>query len=74
MNSSKEGRGYTKTGLNSGTCLEVARPRKSILYVQLYVQLYAHENKGIVLGVLTQRLGPEPQSVAYLSKRLDPTT
>ena len=26
----KEGRGYTKTGLNSGTCLEVARPRKSI--------------------------------------------
>ena len=29
-NSSKEGRGYTKTGLNSGTCLEVARPKKSI--------------------------------------------
>ena len=29
-NSSKEGRGYTKTGLNSGTCLEIARPRKSI--------------------------------------------
>ena len=29
-NSSKEGRGYTKTGLNSGTCFEVARPRKSI--------------------------------------------
>ena len=29
-NSSKEGRGYTKTSLNSGTCLEVARPRKSI--------------------------------------------
>ena len=29
-NSSKEGRGYTKTGLNSGTCLEVARPRKNI--------------------------------------------
>ena len=29
-NSSKGGRGYTKTGLNSGTCLEVARPRKSI--------------------------------------------
>ena len=25
------------------------------------------------LGVLTQRLGPEPQPVAYLSKRLDPT-
>ena len=29
-NSSKEGRGYTKPGLNSGTCLEVDRPRKSI--------------------------------------------
>ena len=29
-NSSKEGRGYTKTSLNSSTCLEVARPIKSI--------------------------------------------
>ena len=29
-NSSKEGRGSIKTSLNSGTCLEVARPRKSI--------------------------------------------
>ena len=29
-NSSKEGRGNTKTGLSSGTCLEVARLRKSI--------------------------------------------
>ena len=29
-NSSKEGRSYTKTNLNSSTCLEVARPRKSI--------------------------------------------
>ena len=29
-NSLKEGRGYTKTSLNSSTCLEVARPRKSI--------------------------------------------
>ena len=28
----------------------------------------------IALGVLTQRLGPEPQPVAYLTKRLDPTT
>ena len=26
---SKEGRGYTKRSLNSSTCLEVARPRKS---------------------------------------------
>ena len=29
-NSSKEGRGYTKTSRNSSTCLEVARPIKSI--------------------------------------------
>ena len=36
-------------------------------------QLYVHEREGIALGVLTQRLGPEPQTVVYLSKRLDPT-
>ena len=30
--------------------------------------------EGIALGVLTQRLGSEPQPVAYLSKNLDPTT
>ena len=66
-NSSKEDKGYTKTGLNSGTCLEVARSKKTF-------QLYVHEREGIALGVLTQRLGSEPQPVAYLSKRLDPTT
>ena len=65
-NSSKVGRGYTKTGLNSGTCLEVARSKKTF-------QLYVHEREGIALGVLTQRLGSEPQPVAYLSKRLYPT-
>ena len=36
-------------------------------------QLYVHEREGIALGVLTQKLGPEPQPVAYLSKRLNPT-
>ena len=36
-------------------------------------QLYAHEKEGIALGELTQRLGPEPQPVAYLSKSLNPT-
>ena len=66
-NSSKEGRGYTKTGLNSGTCFEVARPRKNI-------QLYVHKREGIALGVLNQRLGSEPQPVSYLSKKLNPTT
>ena len=30
--------------------------------------------EGIALGVLTQRLGSEPQPVAYLSKMLDTTT
>ena len=65
-NSSKGGRGYTKTGLNSGTCLEVAKSKKAF-------QLYVHEREGIALGVLTQRLGSEPQPVAYLSTRLDPT-
>ena len=59
----QEGRVYTKTGLNSGTCLEGARPRKKF-------QLYAHEGEGLAFGVLTQRLGSEPQPVAYLSKRL----
>ena len=37
-------------------------------------QLYVHEREGIALGVLTQRLGSEPQPEAYLSKKLDPTT
>ena len=36
-------------------------------------QLYVHEREGIALGVLTQRLGSEPQPVAYLSKRLNLT-
>ena len=30
--------------------------------------------EGIAFGVLTQRLGSEPQPVAYLSKGFDPTT
>ena len=37
-------------------------------------QLYVHKKEGIALRVLTQRLGPEPQPVAYLIKMLDPTT
>ena len=37
-------------------------------------QLYVHKRERIALGVLIQRLGSEPQPVAYLSKRLDPTT
>ena len=37
-------------------------------------QLNVHEKDGIAVGVLTQTLGPEPQPVAYLSKRLNPIT
>ena len=37
-------------------------------------QLYIHEREEIALGVLTQRLGSEPQPVAYLYKTLKPTT
>ena len=65
--SSKGGRGYTKISLNSRTALRLPDPEKAF-------HLYIHENEGIALGVLTQRLGPEPQPVAYLSKRLDPTS
>ena len=36
-------------------------------------QLYVQKKEGTALGVLTQRLGPEPLPVAYLPKRLDPT-
>ena len=37
-------------------------------------QVYVDEKEAIALGVLIQRLGSEPQPVAYLSKRLKPTT
>lgn len=33
--------------------------------------LFAHERKGMALGVLTQSLGPSQRPVAYLSKTLD---
>ena len=72
-NSLKEGRGYTKTGLNSGTRLRLPdTPHKTNKQKKTF-QLYVHEREGIGLGVLTQRLGSEPQPVAYLSKRLNPT-
>ena len=66
-NSSKEGRGYTKQALTQAPFLRLPDPEKAF-------QLYVHEREGIALGVLTQRLRSEPQPVAYLSKRLDPTT
>ena len=42
--------------------------------IKYCIVIYVYKKEGIVLGVLTQRLGPKPQPVAYLSKRLDLTT
>ena len=56
-----------KQALTQAPALRLPDPEKAF-------QLYIHEREGIALGVLTQRLGSEPQPVAYLSKRLDPTT
>ena len=55
-----------KQALTQAPALRLLDPEKAF-------QLYVHEREGIALGVLTQRLGSEPQPVAYLSKRLDPT-
>ena len=60
-NSTKEGRGYTKTGLNSGNLPRGCQTQKK------------HSNfmsikEGIALGVLIQRLVTKLQPVADLSK------
>ena len=52
-----------KQALTQVPALRLPDPEKAF-------QLYVHEREGIALGVLTQRLGSEPQPVAYLSKRL----
>ena len=62
----KEAEDTLKQALTQATALRLPNPEKAF-------QLYVHEKEGIALGVLTQRLGPEPQPVAYLSKRLNPT-
>ena len=49
-NSSKGGRGYTKTGLNSGTCLEVARSKKSI-------PILCPWKRGNSLGTVNSKVG-----------------
>ena len=53
-----------KQALTQAPTLRLPDPEKAF-------QLYAHEKEGIALGELTQRLGPEPQPVAYLSKKLN---
>ena len=55
-----------KQALTQASTLRLPYPEKAF-------QLYVHEKEGIALGVLTQRLGSEPQPVTYLSKRLNPT-
>ena len=62
----KKAEATLKQALTQAPALRLTGPEKAF-------QLYVHEREGIALGVLTQRLGSEPQPVAYLSKRLDPT-
>ena len=63
----KEVEATLKQALTQALALRLPDPKKAF-------QFYVHEREEIALGVLTQRLGSEPQPVAYLSKRLDPTT
>ena len=62
----KKAEATLKQALTQAPALRLPDPNKAF-------QLYVLEREGIALGVLTQRLGSEPQPVAYLSKRLDPT-
>ena len=55
-----------KQALTQALTLRLPDPEKAF-------QLYVREKKQITLGTLTQRLGPEFQPLAYLSKRLNPT-
>ena len=63
----KKAEATLKQALTQAPALRLPDPEKAF-------QLYAHKKEGIALGVLTQRLRPEPQPAAYLSKRLDPIT
>ena len=55
-----------KQGLTQAPALRLPDPEKAF-------QFYVHEKEGIALGVLTQMLGSEPQPIAYLFKRFNPT-
>ena len=61
----KKAEATLKQALTQAPALRFPEPEKVF-------QLY--EREGIALGVLTHSLGSEPQPVAYLSKRLYPTT
>ena len=62
----KKAEATLKQALTQAPALNFPDPEKAF-------QLYVHEREGIALEVLTQRLGSEPQPVAHLSKRLNPT-
>ena len=62
----KEAEATLKQALTQAPALRLPDPEKAF-------QLYVREREGVTFGVLTQRLGSEPQPVAYLSKRLNPT-
>ena len=62
----KKAEATLKQALTQAPDLRLPDPEKTF-------QLYVHEREGIALGVLTQRLGSKPQTVAHLSKRLRPT-
>ena len=63
----KKAQAKLKQDLTQAPALRLPDPEKAF-------QLYVHKREGIALRVLTQTLGSEPQPIAYLSKRLDPTT
>ena len=63
----KKAEATLKQALTQAPALRLPDPEKAF-------QLYVHEREGIALVVLTHRMGSEPQPVAYLSKRLNPTT
>ena len=54
----KKAEATLKEVLTQASALRLPDPEKAF-------QLYVHEKEGIDLGVLTQRLGLEPQPVAY---------
>ena len=63
----KKAEATLKQALTQAPALRLPDPEKAF-------QLYVHERERVALGVLTQRLGSEPQPVAHLSKKLNPTT
>ena len=62
----KKAEATLKQTLTQAPLLRLPDPEKAF-------RLYVHKREGIALGVLTQRLEPEPQPVAYLSNRLNQT-